>query len=136
VGWAAPSSHYLPRLGLNRPRRPNLTVHDAPALAGRNTSKQCLCFQGIPTKSSAASVRTFKLHNVNLVLCRPLLHLPNLPVLVHVVAITCFAMENACAPTCSQIQIQWHSPTIFHTANIVSTGKFDSSANGANMVDV
>ena len=89
-------------------------------------------------------MRTFKLHNVNLVLCRPLLHLPNLPVLVHindvlsahVVAITCFATENACAPTCSQIQIQWHSPTILHTANIVSTGKFDTSANGANMVDV
>ena len=107
VGWAAPSSHHLPRLGLNRPLRPNLIVHDAPALAGGNTSKQCLCFQVIPTRSSAASLRTFKLHNVNLVLCRPLLHLPNLPVLVHiddvlfarVFAITCFAMENACAYT-------------------------------------
>ena len=64
-----------------------------------------LCFPVIPTESSAASVRTFKLHDVNLVLCSPLLHLPHLPVLVHindvrelsahVVAITCFAMENA-----------------------------------------
>ncbi len=62
-----------------------------------------------PTESSAASVRTFKRHNVNLVLCRPLLHLPNLLVSVHiddvrelsarVVAITCFAIENACAYT-------------------------------------
>jgi hypothetical protein len=63
-----------------------------------------------PTESSAASVRTFKRHNVvNVVLCRPLLHLPKLLVSVHiddvrelsarVVAITCFAIENACAYT-------------------------------------
>jgi hypothetical protein len=74
-----------------------------------------LCFPVIPTESSAANVRTFKRHNVvNLVLCRPLLHLPNLLVLVNIddvrelsarvvtpggVAITCFAIENACAYT-------------------------------------
>jgi hypothetical protein len=42
------------------------------------------CFPVIPTESTAASVRTFKRHNVNLVLCRPLLHVANLlVVLVH-----------------------------------------------------
>ena len=77
-----------------------------------------LCFPVIPTESSAASVRTFKRHkaNVNLVLCRPLLHLPNL--------------FGSRIHTCSQIQ--WHSPTIMH---ILSTKRFDTSANGANMVD-
>ena len=156
--WAASSSHHLPRLGLNRARRPYLTMHHAlvdwqvdtlpnsawhpqqpideplhlrqleepSSLHSRYARVEAdsarLCFPVIPTESSAANVRTFKRHNVvNLVLCRPLLHLPNLLVLVSarvvtpgVVTITCFAIENACAyvHTRSQIQIQWHSPTI------------------------
>ncbi len=84
-------------------------------------------------------MRTFKRYkaNVNLVLCRPLLHLPNLFVSVHiddvrelsarVVAITCFAIENACAYT--------HAHKFSGIRPILSTRKFDTSANGANMVD-